>query len=288
MKNYELVEEVIGYIEKNLDNMLDLDEISKASGYSKYHLSRMFSACADCPIHEYVMRRKLTEAAGKLAETDERIIDIALGAGYDNQQSFTIGFSKVYGNTPAEYRDNKIFTPLQLILHVAPIKHLKGDYIMDIRIEKNKQFKLVGVTANTSMGFQAIGMCWGQLHQRKGEIENRTDLNFLVGVNDYSAYDVTEAGQQAFDYYAAAEVASFAKAPEMMVTKELPTSDYVVFTYRGKAQDSMEPVVNYIYREWFPESSCVLNENARFDLVRYGEETDENGESSIEYWVPVM
>lgn len=74
----------------------------------------------------------------------------------------------------------------------------------------------------------------------------------------------------------------------MMVAKELPSSDFVVFSYRGNSQDSMEPVVNYIYREWFPESSCILNENARYDLIRYGEETDENGESLIEYWVPIV
>ena len=287
MKNYELIEEVVRYIENNLSDKLNLDEISKVSGYSKYHLSRMFSACAECSMHEYVMRRKLTEAARRLVETDERILDIALDAGYDNQQSFTIGFSKVYGNTPAEYRDNKIFTPIQLILHVTPAKHLKGDYIMDIRIEKSRQFKLVGVTANTSIGFRAIGMCWGSLHQRKFEVENRTAPEFLVGVNDYSNFDVTEDGQKSFDYYAAAEVSSFDKVPEMMVTKELPSSDYVVFSYRGKAQDSMELVVNYIYREWFPESSCVLNENARYDLIRYGEAIDEKGESLIEYWVPV-
>lgn len=287
MKNHELVEEVIRYIENHLGNKLDLDEISKASGYSKYHLSRMFSACTDCPIHEYVMRRRLTEAARKLVETDEKLIDIALDAGYDNQQSFSVGFAKVFGNTPAGYRKGRTFTPIQLILHTASEKQLRGDHIMDIRIEKNRTFRLVGVTANTSVGFQAIGMCWGILHQRKNEIENRKDPDFLIGVNDYSDFDETADGQKAFDYYAAAEVSGSSEVPEMMVSKELPASDYVVFTYKGNARDSMEPVVNYIYREWFPESSCVLNEHARFDLVRYGETTDEKGESLIEYWVPI-
>ncbi len=50
----------------------------------------------------------------------------------------------------------------------------------------------------------------------------------------------------------------------------------------------MQPVADYIYREWFPQSTCRLNENARYDFVRYGEETDENGRSRIEYWVPVL
>lgn len=288
VKNYEIIQGVVEYIENHLYDSLYLDDISMANGYSKYHLSRMFSSCTDFSVHEYVRRRRLTEAARKLVETNERIIDIALESGYDNQQSFTIAFSKMYGYTPAEYRANKMFHPIQLFLRISSTRYLKGDCIMDIRMEREKPFHLVGVKANTAEGFHVIGMCWGQLHRRKTEIENRTDTDFLIGLNDYSAYDETSEGQQAFDYFACAEVCSFEQIPEHMVTKQLPISDYVVFTYKGKSQDSMEPVVNYIYKEWFPESTCRLNEEAKYDFVRYGETVDEEGESIIEYWVPIV
>ena len=49
----------------------------------------------------------------------------------------------------------------------------------------------------------------------------------------------------------------------------------------------MEPVAEYIYKEWFPQSTCVMNENAQYDFVRYGESMDEEGKNLIEYWVPV-
>lgn len=46
--------------------------------------------------------------------------------------------------------------------------------------------------------------------------------------------------------------------------------------------------MDYIYKEWFPNSSSQLNEQAKADFIRYGEKTDEKGESLIEVWVPVI
>ncbi|MBQ0097641.1 MAG: GyrI-like domain-containing protein [Oscillospiraceae bacterium] len=158
---------------------------------------------------------------------------------------------------------------------------------MDIRTEKAKQFKLVGIKENTKSGFQVIPMCWDILHKRKEEIKNRTDFDFLVAVNDYSAFEKTNDGPPSFDYYAAAEVSSFDTVPENMAVKELPPFDYVVFSYKGKSQDSMEPIMNYIYSEWFPASSYTPNENAKFDLIRYGEAVDEDGNSIIECFIPI-
>ncbi|MBO2517280.1 MAG: AraC family transcriptional regulator [Clostridiales bacterium] len=289
MRNFEVIGNVVDHIERHLKDLPGPDEICAAAGYSRYHLSRMFTCCAGFSMHAYIVRRRLTEAARALVETPRRVIDIALDAGYDNQQSFTVAFSALYGCTPAKYRAAGVFSPVQLPLHISPSENLQGDHIMEIRTEKNRAFRLCGFRADTGNGFQVIGMCWGQLHARKHEIGNRTSPDFLTALNDYSGMsgDTVPEEQPAFDYWACAEVTSFEAVPAGMETKELPLSDYIVFTYRGNARDSMEPVVNYIYKEWFPQSSCVLNGNARFDLVRYGEETDSAGNSIIEYWVPV-
>lgn len=287
MKNIDFIQSVVDYIDENMSEALDLDVIAVATGYSKYHLSRMFAFCTGYSIHEYVRRRRLTEAARRLVLTKERIIDISLECGYSNQQSFTNGFESVFGETPAQYRKNKTFSPVQLKLRVSPLKTLQGDHIMNIRTEKSQKLTLVGFEANTAEGFQVIGMCWGQLHGRKVEISNRTDMDFLVGINDYSNYEEPEDGQKSFLYYAGAEVSNADNIPEGMIVKKLPTTDYVVFSYKGNCQDSMEPVAEYIYKEWFPQSTCVMNENAQYDFVRYGESMDEEGKNLIEYWVPV-
>lgn len=51
----------INFIEANLTKKMDLDMISGAVHYSKYHLHRVFSDTVGLTIHDYIQRRQLTE-----------------------------------------------------------------------------------------------------------------------------------------------------------------------------------------------------------------------------------
>lgn len=113
---------VISYVEAHLNETLDLDAVAQVSGYSKYHLHRMFSEMLGMTLHEYIRRRRLTEAAKLLVFSEKPIIEIALIAGYESQQAFTCVFGAMYKQTPLEYRKKKAFYPLQLelVLNGAP------------------------------------------------------------------------------------------------------------------------------------------------------------------------
>lgn len=50
----------------------------------------------------------------------------------------------------------------------------------------------------------------------------------------------------------------------------------------------MQPVMDYVYQEWLPESSCQLNDSALYDFVMYGEIVDEEGMSTIELSIPIL
>lgn len=76
--------------------------------------------------------------------------------------------------------------------------------------------------------------------------------------------------------------------PKSMRRLTLPARRYVVFEYQGRCQDSLEPVIELIYNQWFPSASCQLNENAQYDLIRYGEFTDEQGLSNIQIGIPIL
>ena len=85
----EVVKKVIDYIEKNLEKEIDLDNISKNVGYSKFYLNRIFTEYTGITMYKYLQSRRLTVAAEKLVKTDKPIMQIAYEAGYDTQQSFT-------------------------------------------------------------------------------------------------------------------------------------------------------------------------------------------------------
>lgn len=123
--NVESIILVIDYIEAHLSEKLDLDAIADAAHYSKYHLHRMFVNEVGLTIHDYVQRRRLTEAAKLLIFSDKPIMEIALIAGYESQQAFTAVFKEMYKKTPSRYREEEEFYPLQLryILNQNPMRY---------------------------------------------------------------------------------------------------------------------------------------------------------------------
>ena len=112
--NIKNVMAAIDYIESHLHEKLDLETIAEAVHYSKYHLHRMFTGTVGLTIQTYVQRRQLTEAAKLLVFSDRPILDIALSAGYESQQSFTDIFKAMYKKSPNRYREEEEFYPLQL------------------------------------------------------------------------------------------------------------------------------------------------------------------------------
>ena len=74
----------------------------------------MFTETVGMTLHDYVQRRRLTEAAKLLAFSRRPISQIALQCGYESQQSFSQAFKSMYKAPPAAYRAAGNFYPLQL------------------------------------------------------------------------------------------------------------------------------------------------------------------------------
>lgn len=106
------------YIEAHLADPLSLAAVAREARYSPYHLHRLFTAAAGIPLYGYIRRRRLTEAARQLTATRRPILDIALSAGYQSQQSFTAALAAMYKLTPRELRRRGRFYPLQLPLRL--------------------------------------------------------------------------------------------------------------------------------------------------------------------------
>lgn len=287
MKNIKIIEQVLDYIEEHLqDEQLNLETISKQIGYSKYHLHRMFASVIGFNIHNYIQRRRLTESARMLIYSNLSIIEISLCSGYESQRAFSKVFKNIFKVSPGKYRKCQEFYPLQLKFDIHNHNKLRGDMILDIKTIDYNQVKIVGYNSSTKNGFHVIGKCWHKLHKNKTKIIDRLDQQFLIGVNDYSEFKTIKS-KPIFNFIAGAEVSTFNQIPKEMKTFILPASKYIIFVYKGRSEDSVQPIVDYIYHEWLLNSSCQLNEKNRYDIVKYGEEVDKDGLSEIQYWIPV-
>ena len=137
--NIKNVIAAIDYIESHLHEKLDLETIAGALHYSKYHLHRMFTATVGLTIQTYAQRRRLTEAAKLLVFSDKPILEIALTAGYESQQSFTDSFRAMYKKAPNQYREEEEFYPLQL-------RYILNENPTDLERESGWQQKIAYAT----------------------------------------------------------------------------------------------------------------------------------------------
>lgn len=113
-KNICNIENTIAFIEEHLNEKLDLEAVAEAMHYSKYHLHRMFGEITGITLHDYVIRRQLTEAAKLLVFSERPVLDIAICCGYESQQAFAAAFKAMYKLPPARFREKGEFYPLQL------------------------------------------------------------------------------------------------------------------------------------------------------------------------------
>ncbi|AYC18589.1 Right origin-binding protein [Dickeya dianthicola] len=96
--------DLIGWIENHLESPLMINDVTAKSGYSKWHLQRIFKKETGVSLGSYIRSRRLSKAAIELKLTNQTIQDVALRYCFDSQQSFTRTFKKHFGMSPGHYR----------------------------------------------------------------------------------------------------------------------------------------------------------------------------------------
>ncbi|MFU9136934.1 superoxide response transcriptional regulator SoxS [Erwinia tasmaniensis] len=101
-----IIHTLTDWIENNLDKTLSIDDVAAKSGYSKWHLQRMFRTVTKQTLGGYIRERRLTLAAEALRQTQRPVFDIAMQYGYDSQQTFSRVFRRQFSLTPTAYRQS--------------------------------------------------------------------------------------------------------------------------------------------------------------------------------------
>lgn len=95
---------VIAYIETHLSEDLSLTVLAEVGGFNSSYLSRLFKQVTGEGISDFILHKRVEYARHLLAETNEKIQDIAAKTGYLSAHSFTRAFRAETGISPTEYR----------------------------------------------------------------------------------------------------------------------------------------------------------------------------------------
>ncbi|WP_368495566.1 hypothetical protein [Bacillus sp. Marseille-Q1617] len=72
MEMLQRMNDCIDYIEENLQEKIELDELAYITLSSKFHFQRMFHIVTGFTVADYIRRRRLTLAAQELTDTGQK------------------------------------------------------------------------------------------------------------------------------------------------------------------------------------------------------------------------
>lgn len=92
------------YLAEHLERRVTLDELAGIARLSPFHFARAFTKTVGMPPFRYQQKLRLDRASELLAQTDMRIIDVALAVGYESPQALSRVFVKHRGMAPSQWR----------------------------------------------------------------------------------------------------------------------------------------------------------------------------------------
>jgi AraC family transcriptional regulator len=92
------------HIQAHLDEELSLDVLANRAGLSRYHFHELFQEATGETPKAYVDRLRLEWAALQLRIRRASVMDVALGCGYRNHETFSRAFRSRFDVSPREWK----------------------------------------------------------------------------------------------------------------------------------------------------------------------------------------
>ena len=243
MEWMKAISEAVDYIESHISDEITADDVANSVCISTFYFQKGFSMLCGYTIMEYIRNRRLALAGVALADSEAKVIDVAMQYGYDSPDSFTKAFTRFHGITPSQVRKDKTmiksFAPLKLTIS------LKGGYLMDYRITKKDSFTVIGSAKEFSYEHakQEIPAFW-QEHYATGKGQHVCGM-FGINIDE-------QMGHEKFEYLIADIYNPVTDIPEGFVTKTIPAFTWAVFPCKGAMPNSLQDVNTKIFSEWLP------------------------------------
>lgn len=282
------IQRAIDYVEANITDEIDFEEVAAQAYSSSFHFQRVFSILCGYSLGDYIRMRRLSLAGEELSKGNAKIINIAMKYGYDTPESFSRAFTRFHGITPSEAKRSgkvKIFTPLSVKLI------LSGGSKMDYRIEKRDAFQVVckrkrvekpqapNATQDISAIWQEYGAD-GTMGRLISCMAENPVMKGLLGICFSS-----ELNAKQFPYGIGVEYDG-SKIDDDLEVVTIPANTYAVFTSKGKMPDAFIETYHRVVTEFFPQSTQYeYAENVEFEVYSSADISDPDYKCEI--WIAV-
>jgi len=103
----EKIQKALDYIHENYAYEISREGLASHIGLHHDNLGRYFKLYHGKKMNDYINELRIKEAARKLQETDDKIIDIAFSVGFGSLRTFNKAFREIMKISPAYYRKKR-------------------------------------------------------------------------------------------------------------------------------------------------------------------------------------
>jgi AraC family transcriptional regulator len=277
MDNYllEIINNTTEYIESNLLEPLNLDNISENVNISKFHLLRIWKGATCTGLMEYVRRRRIAQSLGDLIHDHNSIDFISSKYSFGCERTYNRAFKEEFSITPAKWRKNPCSLEI-LDRFNADFMNSTGEGLVFLRsINVLPNFSIAGpeyiIDIEENMRSQ-IAAKYGRdfFYNHRMRIFNPVNKDIYIGFttvpDNSSSYTL---------YKPSIEVNELSIIPEDMSVKYVTPHKYGVFTYMGPhspeelSSETLSEIWKYIFNTWMPTIQFNLKETFRFEHINF-------------------
>ncbi|MCP4325726.1 MAG: AraC family transcriptional regulator [Alteromonadales bacterium] len=256
MNHKQRMNDILKYIEGDLDAEIEIVELAEIACYSQFHFQRLFTAYVGQSVYAFKKRLLLERALKQLQFSNGAVTNIALDCGYQSQTSFNKAFKNQFDLTPSQVRTFKG----NLNLKNIPLNKMKGTK-MNVEIKKIKPIQVVSARATGNYAV-AGAQAWTTLM----EIVEKNKIDYhktqAIGIS-YDDPKVTDEEKLRFD--ACLEIDFDISSFSELQKQTIAGGKYAVFLHIG-SYDKLQNAYSYIFGEWLAKSSEELRDEPTFEV----------------------
>lgn len=269
------IQDAIRYIEENITEDLNIEDIAACSYVSAFYFQRIFHVLCGVTVGEYIRNRRLTLAAQELSRENDKVVNIAMKYGYDSPDSFARAFNRFHGVSPSAATKKgarlRAYAPLHIKIS------LEGGTMLEYKITEKAAFTIMGKSKkmSTDTSYDEIPKFW-QEHMESGE--NQTVCG-MYGI-------CMDVDGKNFDYLIADNYVPWNEIPNGYITKVIPAGTWAVFPCRGPLPKSLQDVNTKIWSEWVPNCK-EYKLCGYYNIELYASPAENPEETYSEIWIPI-
>lgn len=251
--------QAIDLMEERLRQPLRVAQAAEAAGYSVFHFCRVFNQATRLTPYEYLMRRRLTEAAHELLYTQHRILDIALEFAFGSSEAFSRAFQRMFAVLPGRLRqigsvDERRLLPRFTSGYVAALGSLgpRPDRVSLPPVE------LAGWMTPCAPASLTLTALWQRVdHELDGAAAGQDNFtskpSALLSARYALLYYPRDWQAGGCLCFAGVRAHELGDAPPWLARAGAPAQEYACFRCAGP-EAHLAPILQHIFHTWMPHS----------------------------------